>query len=214
VRVVAPGARLIEVVSQRGLAKLPSVLGVATVGGLLLGFSVPDITAQTSAFRQQSTVSSAAENTHRWKTYTNKRFGFHFDYPPTSRVAEDGPTASQSGTQPDNLATIAAYSSSGQYQIRIQVFRPGIVKDDYGWPERPCGEWTFGPDDRPLSTARIRFAGQKTLHVVSRGFWRNVVTSNYYCINYRRNPVVMIFDEPPSSETQRILSSFAFLKTR
>jgi hypothetical protein len=122
---------------------------------------------------------------------------------PCGTLAPDG----SSGAVDSRFETIAVFL------LEIQVFRPDIVKDDYGWPERPCGEWTFGPDDRPLSTARIRFAGQKTLHVVSRGFRRNVVTSNYYCINYRRNPVVMIFDEPPSSETQRILSSFAFLKT-
>jgi hypothetical protein len=159
-------------------------------------------------------VSAAIASADRWKTYANRKFGFQFNYPPTSRVSDDGPSTSQSGTQPDDLASIAAYTNSGARQILIQVFKPDIVKEEYGWPERPCGEWTFGPDDRPLSIGKIGFAGQKTLHVVSRGFGRDVVTSNYYCVNYRRNPVVMIFDEPPSSETQRIVSSFKFLKTR
>jgi hypothetical protein len=146
-----------------------------------------------------------------WKTYINKQFGFQFQYPESGRITEYGPSQSQSGTQPDNLGTIQEFEGSSR-QILILVFNPDIVKGDNEWPERPCGEWSFGPDDSPLSSDEMSFAGQKTLRVVSRGSGSkgSLTTTHNYCVNYRRNPVVISFEQPPSSETQHILSSFRF----
>lgn len=151
-----------------------------------------------------------------WKAYRNNRFGFQFRYPPHSSVLDGGPDTSRSGTQPDSLDALQIRGKANRLEMDISVFSPGIVHGDYGWPERPCGEWTFGPDNGPLSSERIWFAGQKTLHVIAQNFGGgdSPQTNNYYCVNHPQNPVVIVVSgQAPSQEVQRILASFRFFKT-
>ena len=158
--------------------------------------------------------SSAARNSG-WKTYRNKRFNFQFQYPPGSSVIDGGPYTSQSGTQPESLDALQIRGEGNHLEIDISVYKPGIVRGDYDWPERPCGEWTFGPDRGPLSSERTRFADQKTLHVLARNFrsGHSAQTNNYYCVNFPRYPmVIVVFGHPPSHEAHRILTSFHFFK--
>lgn len=160
-------------------------------------------------------VYSSAAGNSGWKTYRSKRFGFRFQYPPGSSVVDGGPYTSQSGTQPESLDALQIRGEGHRLEIDISVYKPGIVRGDYDWPERPCGEWTFGPDGGPLSSERMRFAGQKTLHVIARNFrgGHSAETNNYYCVNNPRNPVVIVvLGHPPSPETRRILASFRFFK--
>jgi hypothetical protein len=138
-----------------------------------------------AAVAARAGVASTAGNPG-WKTYRNNRFGFQFRYPPDRSVSDGGPYASRSGTQPDSLDTLQIRAKGDRLEKDISVFSPGIVHGDYDWPERPCGEWTFGPDHGPLSSERIWFAGQKTLHVMARncGGADSPQTNNYYCVNY------------------------------
>jgi len=146
--------------------------------------------------------------------YTSTQYGFSFRYPQGLEVSDGGPYTSQSGTQPDSLDDISVYASSSLL-FNIQVFSPGIVQGDYGWPERPCGEWTFGPDSRPVSSEDTMFASEKTLYLVSRGFGdyspaSSFVTNDYYCVNYPENPIVITFKQMLTVQVQPILSTFEF----
>jgi len=164
-----------------------------------------------------TTVPATPSNTSGWLTYTSSQYGFSFEYPPGMKIQDGGPYTSQSGTQPDSLDGIEVYdTTAGPKLFEIDVYSPGIVQGNYGWPERPCGEWTFGPDSGPLSSQDIMFAGQRTLYLVSREFGANGTatssfeTNNYYCVNYSANPIVISFDQAQANQIQSILATFQF----
>jgi hypothetical protein len=190
------------------------IVSICIGGGLLIIFVwLVVFTFKPSLSTQITATPGVSAPTSTWKTYSNNKFGFQFQYPSNVSVSDEGPYTSQSGSQPDSLDVVRI--SGADSNVGIAVFNSGIVHGDYNWPERPCGEWTFGPDSGPLSSEKIIFAGEKTLHLVVRGSGDNTspAVNNFYCINYSPNPIVINFNQPPSLETQKILASFKFLTT-
>jgi len=184
--------------NQKGFINILVVIGIIILAGAAGYFA---LVKKQEPIPQQIT---AEDETTNWKTYSNEKYGFKFKYPLDLIVFEDGPYNSQSGTQPNSLETV----SVGQF-VNIEIFNPGIVKNDYDWPERPCGEWSFSPDDKPLLSEPIIFADYKTLHVVTR---TSSETSDYYCVNYPQNPLVISFDQTQENQVKKILSTFKFIK--
>ena len=162
---------------------------------------------------KQKSVVVKTDNMSDWKTYTNTKYGFEFKYPTDMLVSDGEPNIFHSGTQPSNLGSVSVSSQDGARLLYMQIFNPDIVKGDYGWPERPCGEWTFGPDDKALSSQQTAFAGQKTLHFVSNVFSSGTsnVTENFYCIQ-SVNPLVISYDQSQENKIKEILSSFKFIE--
>jgi hypothetical protein len=208
--------------NRKGFATRAVVLIVTVVLLVAGGTWYYETRPQPSQSQQNQAVSIAKTATTTGpnpltvlETYINRTYGFQFQYPATLSVFEEGPHASQSGTQPDSLDTIGVYdNNSDSALLYIEIYNSGIVLGNYGWPERPCGEWTFGPDDGPVSSKQISFAGQKTLDVVSRGFGESTssfLMNEYYCVNYARYPLVITFDQPQEAEVQPVLSTFQFL---
>jgi len=176
---------------------------------------IPNPAARTYA--SATAAFSAAPFSSQWAKYENSQHSFSFEYPAGLQVVDEGSVTSQGGTQPGSLDDIGVYNSSSLL-IDIQLFSSGFVQGDYDWPERPCGEWTFGPDNGPIISRNTIFAGQKTLYVVSRGWGpysagSAPVTNDYYCVNYARDPLVITFDQNSAAEILPILATFEFVNS-
>jgi hypothetical protein len=149
-----------------------------------------------------------------WKTYRNVKFGFEFQHPKKTFVADYavGPNEHQfladqpiSGTQPPLLDVVEVQTRKGQRILSIEIpdmKKFPVVHNTYNWSLRACGEAGF---EEILSKEQTLFAGYPTLKVTNS-------LTQFYCINVPSQPVIIFYDADSDSLPARILSTFKFLK--
>jgi hypothetical protein len=151
-----------------------------------------------------------------WKTYRNVKFGFEFQHPRKTFVADYavGPNEHQfladqpiSGTQPPLLDLVEVQTEKGRRVLSIEIpdmKKFPVVHNTHNWSLRACGEAGF---EEILSKEQTLFAGYPTLKVINS-------LSQFYCINDPRQPVIIFYDADSGAVPARILSTFRFLIER
>ncbi len=189
-----------------------AVLVLSTiVCGALLAMSAEAVLSHNAA----SSASSRSQVSH-WKTYRNDRYAFEVRYPRDASVVEHGPDPYElqlregktiSGTQAPLLDSIEFRDRQGKTIVTVEIPDWPVVSRDYDWWLRPCGQEGFA--DIKLQKRTI-FAGYKALYVIS------VMESDkqelhFYCVNFPKNPIIVVFPGSHKRQASRILSTFKFL---
>ncbi|OGI66293.1 hypothetical protein A3A95_01840 [Candidatus Nomurabacteria bacterium RIFCSPLOWO2_01_FULL_39_18] len=198
--------------NQKGFASL------VLIGVLVVLVAIGGYFAVSKKPNNQQTSDVSTPIPEDWKTYTNELYGFEFKYPEDLYFQENPPYVGESGTQPSDDGSIrfirpdSSVPFSNMEIFKITFFPKGIVSDDYNWPERPCGEWTFGESGGPESITHSYFLGHKSLEVVTVIESSPRIADNYICVNYPKEPFVILSNEKYKNEVNQILSTFKFIE--
>jgi hypothetical protein len=188
-------------------------LGIAGVATLLAGAGCQSInsTSLSSSSQIMSTETLS-------QTYTNKTYGFSFNYPEAVTVLEEGPNDAEkdyeakkmiSGTVTPQLDTITVQRKSGEILMAIKVPNVKafpIVSENGEWDQRACGNAGLGNAAAPQE---LMVSGKKSVKVITT-YSDTGVEEVYHCINVKPYPLILISSITEQPLVEKIIKTFSF----